>query len=404
MGMITRVRKRLQTLHLLAKMDSRLQEEKTAQSVWLLSAVLLLPYLARASHASLLFGGVGLAYSCLVLPMVISASYKYPVRPLFSALYALSGLAGWWAVAVEPVTNFLWKVYAPLERVERCIMKMANILSMINQLTFFTLCDRLLMPGQRLTCLYSLMFYNVVAYCASYIKELIEKEDWSPYVTMAEHSNIKHLAMSATKIVLEWTKAVTFVITVVFMLLVFGLEQGLQHYQPTVLYTVVTWIYYMATEKVFVDMFPTLLSFLRLDVLESLEALWAPVLLRAGTAGISLLAALAVAMLQYARNGSHGWVRLVVFALYFNVHLRLRELWLGPLRQLRAEQAVLMRFRPALPEELAAHDDVCAVCLSPMPRRARVTPCQHMFHAECLRLCLKTSDNCPICKREYTFC
>ena len=95
------------------------------------------------------------------------------------------------------------------------------------------LCNRVFVPAQRVTSLYSLMFYNVVAYCVSYIKELIEKEDWSPWVRMTEHSNLKHLAMSATKIVLEWTKAVTFIITVVFMLLVFGLEQGLEHYRPT---------------------------------------------------------------------------------------------------------------------------------------------------------------------------
>nr|CAD7396751.1 unnamed protein product [Timema cristinae] len=49
----------------------------------LLSVVLLLPYFARG-HAPLLVGSMGLTYSCLVLPMIISANYKYPlsgVRP-----------------------------------------------------------------------------------------------------------------------------------------------------------------------------------------------------------------------------------------------------------------------------------------------------------------------------------
>jgi hypothetical protein len=43
------------------------------------------------------------------------------------------------------------------------------------QLIFFVLCDRVLVPDQRVTALYSLMFYNVIAYCVSYIKELVEK-------------------------------------------------------------------------------------------------------------------------------------------------------------------------------------------------------------------------------------
>lgn len=262
------------------------------------------------------------------------------------------------------------------------------------QLVFFMLCDRVLVPGQRVTCLYSLMFYNVLAYCVSYIKELIEKEDWSPYVTMTEHSNIKHLAMSATKIVLEWTKAVTFIVTVVFMLLVFGLEQGLEHYHPTSIYTVITWLYYMATEKVFVDIFPSLLLYLQFNFLESLELLWAPVILRTFTIAITLL--LAIPLIVY------GQYRFVFTVLYLNAFLRSKEMVLNSLRVLNNERAVLNQYRYATSDELASFDDVCAVCLSPM-RLARITPCHHIFHGDCLRQCLKASDNCPLCKRELKF-
>lgn len=238
------------------------------------------------------------------------------------------------------------------------------------------------------------MFYNVIAYCVSYIKELIEKEDWSPYVNMTQHSNIKHLAMSATKIVLEWTKAITFIITVTFMLLVFGLEQGLEHYQPTSFYTTITWTYYVCTEKVFVELFPTFLSLLRLGHFEALENLYAPVILRYCTFS---LASLMVLLLL-----CHGDFKLSFFAFYLTVFLRGKDLWLNHLKQLRNEQAILGKFRRATHEEIEMCDDVCAICLSTM-KRARVTPCQHFFHAECLRQCLNSSDACPICKREYVF-
>ncbi|XP_063216301.1 uncharacterized protein LOC134527506 isoform X2 [Bacillus rossius redtenbacheri] len=394
MGMITRVRGRLHSLQALARPAARDQEERTSHTVCLLSVVLLLPYLARG-HIPLMVGSMGLAYSCLVLPMVVSINYKYPLawRPLGWLLPYAARAAAATTVRLRPVFGFLKRVYAPLDRTEQVFIKMSNISTMANQLLFFMACDRVLVPGQKVTCLYSLMFYNVLAYCVSYIKELVQKEDWSPYVTVAGHSSVRHLAMSATKIVLEWTKAVTFVVTVVFMLLVLGLEQGLQHYRPTALYTALTWTYYLATEKVFAEAFPSLLALCRLEALESLEALWAPVLLRALTLLMSLLVAVPLA----ARPQQHG--RLLLALAYVNLHLRVKETRAQSLRGLRSERAVLAPFRRAAPEELAAWDDVCAVCLGAM-RRARVTPCHHLFHGDCLRRCLGSSQHCPLCKRQ----
>lgn len=264
------------------------------------------------------------------------------------------------------------------------------------------MCDRILLCGlsgtecvhKKVTALYSLMFYNVIAYCVSYIKELIEKEDWSPYVNMTHHSNLKHLAMSATKIVLEWTKAVTFIITVTFMLLVFGLEQGLQNYQPTAAYTLVTWLYYMCTEKVFVEMFPQILAFMKIQRLEALEMLYAPVILRGATVVMSAFLVLGLVLL--------GQLKFAFIACYLTVYLKAKDAAQNCIKDLKHEHAVLSQFRYATSDELQEWDDICAVCLSTM-ERARITPCHHLFHAECLRLCLNSSQQCPMCKREYTF-
>ncbi|XP_058796779.1 uncharacterized protein LOC131667404 [Phymastichus coffea] len=291
--------------------------------------------------------------------------------------------------------RILRRIYAPMDKAESSLLKMRNFSTLAEQLLFLMLADKLLLtPRQRTTCLYSLMFYNVLAYCIGYIRELLTKEDWVPYVTVTETSRIKHLAMSATKIVLEWTKAVTFAVTVVFTLIVFGLEQGLQNYKPTLAYTVTTWLYYMATEKVFVDMFPALLSFLEFEALESLELLYAPVILRLFTISTSTL--FVVLLIPRA-----PW-RFLFVATYLNIYLRTKELVQTYWAALYKEVGVLRRYRRASSDEIKKFDDVCAVCLSPMTL-ARVTPCQHLFHASCLRQCLKTSDACPICKRELAF-
>ncbi|XP_044728994.1 E3 ubiquitin-protein ligase RNF139-like isoform X2 [Chrysoperla carnea] len=341
-------------------------------------------------------------YSCVAAPLLVTA--KEICNPVSSIavthfrklLITLQELAqAMWG----PFLNVIRMLYAPIDRTERAFFRMQNLFTLINQITFFLLADALLntyttsKKAGHVTSLYSLMFYNVISYCTCYIKELIEKEDWSPYVHITKASNVKHLAMTTTKIVLEFTKAVTFIITVIFMLLVFGLEQKLENYQPSTCYTIITWLFYMSTEKVFTDIFKSAIQFLQLDYLESLELLYTPVFLQSFTMVLTGIFILPVMVL-------YGKYRIILMALYFNIYLRYKHLNLFALNDLRQEQKALVPFRHATSEELNGFDDICAVCLSPM-KLARITPCHHLFHADCLRQCLKTSNNCPICKQEY---
>lgn len=263
------------------------------------------------------------------------------------------------------------------------------------QLLIFTACDRLLVSQGKLTSLYSLMFYNVVTYSVSYVRELYLKEDWSPYVNLTRHSRVKHLAMSATKIVLEWTKAVTFVVTVTFVLLALGLEQGLEHYRPTALYTIITGIYYLLSERTFLELWPPALSALKLESLEGMETLYFNVWARAVTAALAVPLVPALAWCE-------RW-RLAALLLYVCVWVHCRHRLREAIAKLQEAKGVLSRFRRATSLELSSLEDVCAVCLGAM-RAARVTPCAHYFHADCLRRCLAASDRCPICVRPYIFC
>lgn len=238
------------------------------------------------------------------------------------------------------------------------------------------------------------MFYNVLAYCLSYMQQMAETTHWSPYINVADHSNIKHLAMSATKIVLEVTKAATFVVTIVFTLFVLCLEQRLHYFQPTRLFTLCTAAYYLATEKMFAEAFPNVLARLRVSYLDNLEVLWAPVILSCAAQSLSLAFAAAALFV--------GAYRAAVVTLYLNVYLNYKKLAAGSLRVLSEEKALVCVFRRASKEELAEYDDVCAVCLNEM-QAARVTPCHHIFHTDCLRKCLLSCDRCPVCKRELKF-
>ncbi|CAB3246155.1 unnamed protein product [Arctia plantaginis] len=395
MGMISRVRGRIRS-DSFSKIHTLKTEDKLANIVWLLSLVFLLPYWAPRGLLVAL-GGAWLmaAYTCLVVPVLISANYKYP--------------ASWYPAVVklaqeaikrlrEPASQVLRiarAVYAPVDRAERIFLQMSNLSTMIGQLLMFTACDRLLVSQGRLTCLYSLMFYNVVTYSVSYVREICTKEDWSPYVNVTRHSRVKHLAMSATKIVLEWTKAVTFIVTITFVLLALGLEQGLEHYRPTALYTVITGIYYLLTEKTFLELWPLGLSALKLERLEGMEALYFGVWSRCITTSLAL--PLVPALIYYER-----W-RLAALVLYVCVFIHGRHRLGEAVKKFQEACDSLVKFRRATVEELETLEDVCAVCLGTM-KSARVTPCAHFFHADCLRKCLATSDRCPICVRPYIFC
>ncbi|XP_052744089.1 E3 ubiquitin-protein ligase hrd-1-like [Bicyclus anynana] len=395
MGMISRVRGRIRS-DSFSKIHTIKSEDKIANIVWLISIVFLLPYWApRALLVAL--GGAWLmaAYTCLVVPLLISANYRYPAR-WYPAVAKLARKLGRRLQAPGArVLGVLKTAYAPIERAERLFLQMNNLSTMISQLLIFTACDRLLVFRGRLTCLYSLMFYNVVTYSVNYVREICTKEDWSPYVNLTRNSRVKHLAMSATKIVLEWTKAVTFIVTITFILLTLGLEQGLEYFRPTALYTLITGTYYLLSEKTFLELWPIALTALKLERLEGMEVLYSGFWARGVTTAIAV-------PLVPALMWSERW-RLAALIAYICVILHGRYRFGEALNKLNEAQGSLARFRRATAEELSTLEDVCAVCLGTM-KSARVTPCAHFFHADCLRKCLATSDRCPICVREYVFC
>lgn len=94
---------------------------------------------------------------------------------------------------------------------------------------------------------------------------------------------------------------------------------------------------------------------------------------------------------------SGGAIRAVMMCIhaYFNIWCEAKAGW-----------SVFMKRRTAvnkinsLPEaseaQLAALDDVCAICYQEM-RGAKITSCRHFFHGVCLRKWLYVQDRCPLC-------
>lgn len=283
---------------------------------------------------------------------------------------------------------------SPLLHIERSLLSLPNLFCLLCQLSFFSLCDHLLLNEHKISSLYTLIFYNVITYCLSYVTELIHK-DWNMYVTVSETSNLKHLSLTVTKVVLEWAKAITFLITVVFLLLVFTLEQALTKYFPTKLYLTVTFLHYASSEKFFVTHFPKVLAWLDLDSLDGLEDYYSPVILKLFAITLSTLVASASLLT--------GHYAAIPLSIYLNSYLNTRYTQTHLRPPLREQISLLQPYRSASRQELKEWNDICPICLTGMTQpRARVTPCFHLFHGECLRKYLKAkvwSSVCPMCKK-----
>ncbi|XP_070541472.1 RING finger protein 145-like [Ptychodera flava] len=88
---------------------------------------------------------------------------------------------------------------------------------------------------------------------------------------------------------------------------------------------------------------------------------------------------------------------VIVVHCYFNVWQRAQMGWKSFL--LRRDAMRKVNSLPhATQEEIDKLNDVCAICYQDL-KSARITPCQHIFHALCLRKWLYVQDKCPLCHR-----
>lgn len=95
-------------------------------------------------------------------------------------------------------------------------------------------------------------------------------------------------------------------------------------------------------------------------------------------------------------SGSKIRACMMCLHAYFNIYLQAKSGW----RTFVKRRAAVRRIH-SLPEvtgtELRGVEDVCAICYQEFAAAARVTPCNHYFHALCLRKWLYIQDTCPMC-------
>lgn len=81
--------------------------------------------------------------------------------------------------------------------------------------------------------------------------------------------------------------------------------------------------------------------------------------------------------------------------LYFNIWNQAWKGW-NVFNKRRLASSKMNCLRDATEKELIALDDVCSICFQEL-EEAKVTACNHYFHADCLTRWLYLQDTCPNC-------
>lgn len=163
-------------------------------------------------------------------------------------------------------------------------------------------------------------------------------------------------------------------------------------YQQDTRYAILTLSYYICTEKLFQEIFPNIVACLSLESLDNLEHFYIPIAMN--------LYALILGAIFSVYLSTTVYVVFAISSSYFIIYLRLKDLYCNYIKKLSLERKTFSSFKQATDSELREWNDICAVCLSSMSR-ARITPCNHFFHPQCLKQCLQISFKCPLCKQSF---
>lgn len=252
------------------------------------------------------------------------------------------------------------------------------------QIMFFGMCD-IIFSGQKGATQYIqgpnyLLIYYIITYFVKRIIDMVNNRS-KTVREFVPHTTFKSLFICIIKIILEWAKAVIAILCLK--------EQGLKS-NSSIVYILITSTYFLASEPTYAPMFPTIVKKFNYQPLEGLEDLYAPIILNTYCICITLI------LMPFSIYYQFTFVGI---SFYHNVYLKYYYMKLDLWEPFKEAKCLMSKFPVAEKLDLEKWNDICAICLNNMTH-ARRTPCGHIFHAQCLRCCIKISTKCPLCKAD----
>jgi hypothetical protein len=294
-------------------------------------------------------------------------------------------LKRWIRFISYPFVVVATRMFRGIHFFEQFYIKLYNIYAFVSQMMFFVLCSLVFnekVESDRfeeylLMALKTLLFYSVFTYFTTKTKDILS----SNRILIFHNWNLME---GICRIVIEWAKAIIVVICL--------REQGID-FRPSVPYAVSTFSYYLCTEKIFTDIFRKAFQYCAFAIFDDLEHLYVPLLLNIYTVTLSITIELYFFL-------TTKFVNFAFVCSYFLIYIRIKDSYYNYWKILELEKQTFDNFRNASQKQLDEYDDICAVCLNKMSK-AKITPCNHYFHPNCLKECLKNSFLCPLCKLNF---
>jgi len=303
-------------------------------------------------------------------------------------IFKNKNLQGFIKAFVVFIVLLIQRIVLEIIATEQMFLMMTNLYAFMCQFFFFTLCDIAFLKaeykhrsGKVISGLTTLLLYSIFTYFASKIKDTFQ------HTFERSHQNTintRDYIFRIVKVILEFAKAAIVILCLK--------EQGL-HYHFDPIYSTFTFVYYLATEKLFVDAAVHLAKFIKVSWMEYLEHLYVPIFLHL----VSLTLTFGVMMYL---TSIWKYTTYTIVSCYFTCYLPVKDLVWNYVNPLLLERRTYASFKVANEKDISQWDDICAVCLERMSR-ARITPCNHLFHPQCLKRCLQSSMQCPLCKRDF---
>ncbi|XP_065167314.1 E3 ubiquitin-protein ligase hrd-like protein 1 isoform X2 [Atheta coriaria] len=286
------------------------------------------------------------------------ALYARFARGVFTILLILMNIV---QILVSIVVFIGQRLGDEIVATEHMFLLMSNLYAFMCQFFFFTLCDiTLLRPenkhkrGKVISGLTTLLLYSIFTYFAAKIRDtfthVLERYTRS--------GTVRTNVLRTMKVMVEFLKAAIVILCL--------------REQDAIIYGS---------------------KMLSLERFDGLEHLYIPIILH--TISIILTIMILAVLLSMQRYTIYAFL-----SSYFTLYLPMKNLIWNYLTPLMVEQRTFASFKVANEKDLSQWDDICAVCLERMSK-ARITPCNHLFHPQCLKRCLQTSMQCPLCKNEF---
>lgn len=260
-----------------------------------------------------------------------------------------------------------------------------NIHTTVTQLSFFVISEKALCPDERYISLYGLLFCTML----SYLYQSLHSRHWAQM--MFTTNTADYLRLTSAFIIIRLGKGV------VMSFILISITLQFDHLEPSTSFIICGTIYFVITEflKSFNkdNLLVDVLKQMELHIFEGLEEYWVPLILKSFTILLTL-ANISIALMDNTCS-----LQLSAITIYTNIVVVIKTAYEDYVVPLREQQQIVLQFPLVSSEQLAQRGDMCAVCLDNMyPFGARITPCQHIFHGQCLRRCIIQYQQCPMCK------